>query len=191
MAKARTLREAINEVLSPRGYLNVHGTWNRRQDSFIEVVDLQRSKDGVSEAIECGVLDAEVYDLAFSKPVPSFTRIVDCTVRARLGRLVGGTDRWWLVSDPRSSADAVLSLKQYGLPFIAEMHDRAAMIKRLQESVEVKRRIPPEILYFGLLNWTTGRRTEACALFRSLISEQPWGRRAEAIHRALGCSDYN
>jgi hypothetical protein len=173
----------LHALLKSHGFARKGRVWNRAGSAYIDVVDVQVSKLGPRCTINLGVLDRDLYRACWDREPPNFSRDEHCTVKARLGILATGYDRWWPLDDETAWLDAVVSVAKEGLPFIARMHSDPAMEAFLLPSLGGLPRYPPEAISVAVLRSRQGDSAEGCRLLRHLLdSTTPaWRDRVAAV----------
>ena len=92
---AFTVIAELDELLKPLRFTRKKMVWNRLVGRVVDVVDIQISKAGDTITVNTGVLDRDVHAKLWNEQPPSFVQEPSCTVRARVGELINGHDRWW------------------------------------------------------------------------------------------------
>jgi len=190
----RTTKQGILTTLDasllPLGFVRREATWNRGVEAMIDVVDIQINKLGDSMTMNCGVLHPASYVRCWGRPVPEFVEEPDCTVRARLGQLVDGHDRWWPLDDPGLAEDMFQQLVAYGILFVVGMHSIHAMAQFLVTTGSVRKRRPPETIYLASLKLEGGDSAAACALLHEFRQKAigAWATSTDEILARFGCS---
>ena len=93
-ANTTSVLAALDRELVPKGFARRQLTWNRQHGSLVEVVDLQISKSGDTATLNVGVLYRPIYLRCWGQEAEWFVEEPACTVRARVGQLLGNLDRW-------------------------------------------------------------------------------------------------
>jgi hypothetical protein len=155
----------------------------------MDVIDLQKSKAGDVITMNAGVLDRDVYAKLWGNEPPDFVEEPACTIRARIGELIGGTDRWWPLDSANTATDLANAVTSSVLPFLERMHARQAMEEWLEAAQVVRRKYPPPILNLIILKSELGRKEEACALLADLRPNivGAWRARFDEVSMRLGC----
>jgi hypothetical protein len=178
----------LDEVLAPRGFHRQKHTWNRRNAPLIDVIDVQLSKalDGVFANV--GVLDPAIYAQAWLTTAPTFAYEPQCTVRSRLGFLMGSHDVCWALIDPGVGDEIAGALESFALPFLERLHEPLALERHLDSSPEIRSSYPPPIIYCALLKHRRGEVAEARRLLLNLRSRtnEGWSERVGCIMRNAG-----
>jgi hypothetical protein len=179
----------LDAVLKPLGFTRQKTTWNRTVGLVVDVVDVQVRKSGDTFTLNAGVLDRGVHVTLWGEEPPSFVEEPSCTVRARIGELIEGTDRWWPVDSPSSLADVASAVESRVLPFLESVHARQAMEDWLEKAQVARKKYPPPILSLVILKSELGRKEEACALLASVRSKVTgaWRARFDDVGARLGC----
>jgi Domain of unknown function (DUF4304) len=184
----REITEAIDASLRPKGFTQRKAAWNRSDRQLVDVIDLQVSKDSEAVTLNCGVFDPAVHSATWAKDRPKFVGESECTVRARIGALLGERDLWWPLDDPAQTASELASLvRTTVLPFLEEMHDSAEFDAFLARTVEGKRY--PDMasqVYRAVRMHERGDDAAARALLRE-VAESPsaWHERAIEVASRL------
>jgi hypothetical protein len=95
----KTLSAELDQTLKQSGFLKKGLIWRRDSEDVVDVIDLQISKPGDSVTLNCGVLDRGIYITVWGRPLPDNVDSSMCTIRARIGELIGDTDKWWPMSE--------------------------------------------------------------------------------------------
>jgi hypothetical protein len=180
----------MNELLKPLGFTRHKTTWNRRSDSFVDVIDVQTSKAGDTMTINAGVLHPEVHRKGWATELPAVIEAPECIVRARVGQLVDSKDLWWQVNDVGILDDVAEKVTAYVLPFLERMHSLEAMEQFLTNAKVTKHKYPPPVIYLAILRNELGDRSGACVLLTELGEKSfgAWKTRIGEVARRLGCS---
>lgn len=180
----------IDDFLKPLGFQRQGRTWNRRSGSFVDVIDVQVSKGGHTLTVNVGVLDPGVHASLWGAGPPAFVEEPFCTVRARIGELMGDTDVWWSIGEGEALEKAVEAVETHALSFLERMHAREAMKEFLVPAQVMKRKYPPPAISLAILKNELGDHAGACeALDR--LQNQPlgaWRARIAEVSKRLGCS---
>ncbi|HZR38464.1 MAG TPA: DUF4304 domain-containing protein [Nevskia sp.] len=124
---------------------------------LVDVVDIQTSNSIDQLTMNAGVLHRQVSLICWGIAPSSFVQEPYCTVRARIGELMDGTDLWWPRDDNVVVEDILQKLSEYVLPFLEKMHSLTALEEALALKAQGKRRPTyPEILYFAVLKYLNG-----------------------------------
>lgn len=187
---AKLVIARMDEILRPLGFTRRKTTWNRRIDSFVDVVDAQTSKAGDKMTINAGVLLPEVHWKYWATELPAIVEEPECIVRARVGQLLDGKDLWWRLNDPGILDDVVEKLTVHVLPFVKRMHSLRAMEESLTNAQVMKQRYPPPVIYLAIIKSEQGDRVGACALLTELSKKSvgAWRTRIGEVAGRLGCS---
>ena len=105
----KTVVMRLDELLTPLGFEWQKRTWNRRSGSLIDVIDVQVSKAGDAMTVNAGVMDPVVRLKCWGTDPPGFVEEPQCTVRVRVGQLIGTKDVWWssaMVTPSRRSSSS-------------------------------------------------------------------------------------
>lgn len=179
--------DSIVSTLGNHGFLRRGSVWNRRSEGFVEVVDLQISKSGDTFTINGGVLDVGAYQVLWGNDPPVFAVEPDCTVRERVGFLVGETDLWWPIDEGGPvGVEAAQTVSLHVLPFVSRMRSREAMVRQLTETQVEKLRYPLPAINLAILLHLLGNEREASDLLSRLRAKATgaWrGRVAEVVCR--------
>lgn len=180
----------MESVLKPLGFRRHKATWNRRFDSFVDVIDVQTSKSGDSITVNAGVLHADVHRRCWATDLPAVIEEPSCTVRIRIGQLVEGKDLWWPLSDRGTVSDVVDTVTACVLPFLERLHSLEAMEQFLTTAQVTKSRYPPPIIYLAILKSLQGNGEDACGLLAELArnSVDPWKARIGEVCKRLACA---
>lgn len=182
--------DRLDELLKPLGFTRHKATWNRRSDSFVDVIDVQTSKAGDTMTINAGVLHSEVHRKCWAVELPVVIEEPACIVRARIGQLLDGKDLWWRLGDARILDDVAEKVTAYVLPFLERMHSLAAMEQFLTNMKVTNQKYPLPVIYLAILKSEQGDRTGACALLTELGEKSvgAWRTRICEVAGRLGCA---
>ena len=187
----KTVITKLDQLLKPLLFKRRRSTWNRRLNSFVDVIDVQVSKSHDALTVNVGVTDADVYALLWGASLPEFVIQPRCTVCLRIGTLIDDRDRWWLLNSPSTADDMVEDVTRYVLPFFARRHTREALKQWLTDSAVVKKRYPPPIINLAILQNLLGEKVQGCALLAELqnnSSAGDWRIRAGEVAARLHCA---
>jgi hypothetical protein len=187
---AKPVIARVNELLKPLGFARHKTIWNRKSDSFVDVIDVQASKAGDMMTVNAGVLHPDVHRKCWATDLPTIIQEPECIVRARVGELLGGKDLWWRLDDTRILDDVIEKLNAQVLPFLERMHSFEAMEQFLTSAQVIKQKYPLPIIYLAILKSEQGDKTGACALLAEL-GQKPvgaWQTRIGEVAVRLGCS---
>lgn len=176
----------LDGLLEPLGFKRMSLTWNR-SGKVAEVIEVQKSKAGDSTTINAGVLDRHVYELLWGNSPPDFVEEPACIVRARIGELIDGKDRWWPLTDVDTGSQVVEAVRSHILPFLQRMQSREAMENWLVATNVVRGRYPPPILSLAIIRDGLGKRAEALELLSELKKKATgaWSARITAVDALL------
>ena len=183
------ITDPLDALLRPLGFVKRQATWNRRRTTFIEVIDVERSKFGDLVTVNAGVLNVKVHEAFAGTVVPSFVREPICHVRTRIGRLLTGTDKWWPVDDPMTATEITSLVKSRVLPFLDSMRSMQDMEHFLVRQRVTTKRYPPPVIYLALLVNELGDQPRACGLLEDLRLRTggAWRARIEQVQQRIGC----
>jgi hypothetical protein len=186
----KTVIERLNDELNPLGFERQKMTWNRKLDSFIDVVDVQTSKTTDTVTVNAGVVHPNAHAKCWGNTFPQFIEEPSCTVRARIGQLIDGKDQWWPLNATNVADEIVEKVRIYVLPFLEAMHSAKAMDRFLTNAQVVKQKYPPPIIYLAILKHEQGDVNAACALLSDLKKKTvgAWQNRISRIAETLSCS---
>jgi Domain of unknown function (DUF4304) len=126
----------LGDLLASAGFKRHKYTWNRAAGTFVDVVHIQRSKARDKITVNLGVLDPEVRWRSWGRDASRPVDEAECTVRTRLGRLIGDYDVWWPLDDTAAAdviAEAVAD-QRLGLGAKRQVScGRALAVYRLQQ----------------------------------------------------------
>ena len=115
---AKALIEQVDKFLTPLGFERKGALWNRKIGSIVEVIDVQVSKAGDTATVNAGVLQPDIYEACWGKEPLGFIEEPFCTVRARVGELMGEYDLWWPLDDSQTPLALIDALTTHVLPFL-------------------------------------------------------------------------
>lgn len=178
----------LDRLLSPLGFQRKRLTWNRAAGQFVEVVDLQPNKSGDAVTVNAGVVDPATYQVIWGESIAFFEE-PHCAVRARIGALLDGRDRWWPIADASTTSEIAATLQAHVLPFLNGLRTRVALVDNLKKALVVDRPYPLPALTLAVLMSMLGNQSEACALLARLGAGAPgaWRERVSAVSVRVGC----
>jgi len=184
------LLSRLDELLLPLGFERQKWTWNRRSGSLIDVIDVQVSNARDTATVNAGVIDPDVFKLCWGNDPPTPVDEPSCTVRVRVGQLIGDLDVWWPISEAETPWKAVEAVSEKVLPFVERMHSREAMVEFLIATDVLRRKYPPPIIYLAILRDLAGDKPGACAVLDELRETAlgAWRDAASEVSIRLGCS---
>jgi hypothetical protein len=186
-----TLIRRCHEILGPLGFDRRGDTWNRAADQFVDVVNLQVSRDKKAVTLNGGVLQSTAYRTCWGEDAPTFVREEQCTVRTRSGRSTFGSDVWWSLNDEHLLSILSDSLTGDVIPFINKMHDPVDMEAYLEGELASKSHpYAGSIIYLASLKAQRGARGDACGMLREYLERVSSGWRERLMDAAtrLGCA---
>lgn len=189
MSKVAVIRQ-LDERLQTAGFHRSKQTWNRKSASFVDVIELQVSKDGDDLTVNVGVLDPEVHQLCWGAPPASTVYAPGCTAEERAGRLLPeGRDLWLPIDDAQTPDRIVAVVTDTAIPFIEGMHSRAAIAQWLIDQDVLRRKYPPPIIYLAILLHLSGDEAQSCAILDRLraTTVDAWANRVRDVSIRLGC----
>jgi hypothetical protein len=159
---------SLDDLLLPLHFERQKMTWNRQDNGRVDVIDVQVSKSGDRTTINAGKLDAEVYQILWASPPPSFVEQAYCTVCVRIGGLRDGKDIWWPLGDKDIAAQMRDNIVSDVVPFLRRMSTRSAMRQWLIENGVAKKGYPPPVVGLAILTHLLGDAAEAAAILSDL-----------------------
>lgn len=165
----RPLVTLLDATLVPSGFIRQGHTWNRRIDPYVDVIDVQQNKAGDAVTLNCGVLHFDVHRDCWGNDAKEFVEEPACTVRARIGDLIGGRDLWWRIEEAAIPVDIIAAIvRTAALPFLERMHSETEMESLLSRSQVEKKKYPPPIIYLAALKCRRGDKESASAMLAVL-----------------------
>jgi len=189
MSKKAIIRR-LHRLLEPVGFIQHHGVWNRKVNSFVDVVDIQVSKAGDAVTTNAGVLDLDVHAVLWDDVPAEFVEQPICTVSTRIGELVDGRDKWWQIDNFGVADDLAENITVHVLPFLERLHAREAMRQWLIASDVMKKSYPPPIINLAILESFLGNAARGCAILAELrtASAGAWRARTVDVAKRLHCT---
>jgi hypothetical protein len=180
----------LDRLLTPLGFERQKQTWNRRSGPFVDVVDIQGSKADHAITLNAGVMDPDVHRKCWGTGPPAWVDEPSCTVRTRIGQLMGNKDVWWSPGDGEAVEKIAEAVAAHVLPFLDRMHARGAMEEFLVDAEVLKRKYPPPIVYLAILRNELGDHSGGCAALEELQQKTvgAWRTRISEVSGRLGCS---
>jgi len=187
-AKAVTVR--LDGLLKPLGFERQKTTWNLKSGSFVDVVDVQISKNRELITVNAGVLHPVVHAKCWDGDLSKFIEEPTGTVRARIGQLIDGNDLWWQLDADGVAGEIADAVNTYVLPFFEHMHSLNGMRQFLTNADVVKHKHPPPIIYLAILKHEQGDSDGACSLLSDLKRKTvgAWHSRISQIEERLSCT---
>jgi hypothetical protein len=181
---------SLDRVLKPLGFVRRKGTWNRTVEMFVDVLDIQISKNGDTATLNAGVLEKSVYTECWGKELDEFVEEPFCTVRARIGELIDGKDKWWPVGHNETDGDMAAHISKFFLPFFEKLHSLERMREWLIRTNVVAQKYPPPVICLAVIEHRLKNEDEACAILSKLSTKVPgsWKVRVGEVTERLGCS---
>jgi len=182
------LLRRLDEELLPRDFHRHKHTWNRKAESLVDVIDLQVSKSADSVFVNVGVLDAEIYAACWRTHPPRFAIEPNCTVRSRLGLLMGDHDVSWRLGEKAAGDEIAAAVRAFAVPFLERMHAPKSLEQYLEADPSMTQRYPPPIIYCALLKYRRGEKAQAEQMLRGLRARTvgPWVARIGEVLQGLG-----
>jgi Domain of unknown function (DUF4304) len=179
----------LDEELVPAGFVRQGTTWNRQYDKLIEVVDVQRSKAGDTVTLNVGVLERDVYYMCWGHEPEPFVEEPFCTVRARIGQLLGGKDQWWNVKDASVAEEMAACVTRQAVPFLVRMHSLEEMSNWLAAAGAPSKGAPLPSVCFAVLQSLLGHTPQACLALADVQSRAlgAWKARVKEVSVRIGC----
>lgn len=189
--RLRPISDALHaRLLKSAGYKRRANTWNRRVGELVDVVNVQLSKGLDVVWVNLGVADPIAYERVWREPLGAFVPEPSCTVRLRLGELMGEWGRSWAWDGASTADDIAADLEPSGFEFFDRMRTPEAMVDFLEH--RPYRLYVAEAMYLAILLERVGRRNDACAFLHEYESRtrvvSAWNERVEELERELGCS---
>ena len=151
------VQAGVASFLKPLGFRKKGRTHNRTTEGgLVHVINFQMGAYPVGEhceipgfrenlygmfTVNLGVLLPCVFEVDWQKPLPSFAKEYDCSIRERLGTLAFGSDEWFgLTSDSSAAAtELVQLLDKLGLPFLEQFSTYEGVLApgRFSESQQI------------------------------------------------------
>lgn len=181
----------LDRELVPLGFKRKKATWNRERDSLVDVIDIQISKSGDTVTMNTGVLSRPIYFACWGREAKAFVEEPSCTVRARVGRLLGNKDRWWDASSESAADEMVECLGVHILPFLDRMQSFKAMRDWLASTGLPSPKWPVPSINFAVLQSQLGDVDGACNTLAELEAKAlgAWKAGAKEVAERIGCAD--
>lgn len=187
----KTIFAYLDRMLEPLGFVRHKATWNRRIETFVDVIDMQISKARNDVTINAGVLDIGVHSIYEGRETADVVEEPSCTVRARIGDLIDGKDKWWQIDKSHEAAeDMATQVANRVLPFFERLHSTEAMVTWLTEANVMTKQYPPPIIYLAILHHYLGDNSKPCELLADLLAKttSPWKPKVKDVMERMGCS---
>jgi len=180
----KQLISKVGDVVGKSQFYGQGPVWNRDSADFVDVIDLQISKSKDMFTINVGVADKFVINTCWGLNGSGLVDEPACTVRARLGELLYGRDRWWSLSDSDGVEEVLSSIQNVAITFFQLNHHIDHMIDFL-ENDPAARRYPPGVIYLALLHYRKGDGDRCREMFNSMRLTGAWSKKASDILEAL------
>lgn len=179
----------LDSTLKLHGFDRHKMTWNRKSDSFIDVIDVQIGKGGDTITINAGAFHSGVYHTCWATDPPSVIEEPMCIVRARIGQLIDGKDQWWKTDENKAGEDMAGKVRDYVLPFLDGLHSLESIENALTEVNVVEKKYPLPVIYLAIIKSQLGDKGGACTLLAQLASKtvSSWHDRVGNLAQQLGC----
>lgn len=177
----------LNQILRRRGFRRYRSVWNRPISGFVEVVDLSRAKSGDLVTMECGIFEPGLFhDVTGSAP-PKIIIPEICAIRARVGELINGRDKWW--SEVDIDTQASIDCEQIIFPFLERVRSYEAIAEYLQQKDVINKRYPLPILYLSSAMARLGDIPQACCILDEISKKTSEAWRLQVVQCAgrIGC----
>lgn len=159
-----TMKSIVNEIdklLKLHRFHKMNKTWNRNFGYFIDSIELEISKSRDMFTLEIAVTDRDVYGIVWNRDIPRKVMAPSATVRSRIGHLIDGRERWWNIGDVSSYDEVIKILIEYGIPFLNQNHNRAALRDFISKKDVVKMRYPPPIFNLAIIEYMIGNKDKS------------------------------
>jgi hypothetical protein len=183
----------LDRELESKGFARRRSTWNRAHDSLVDVIDIQVSKGGDTVTLNAGILSRPVYRAVWGRDAGDFVEEPFCTIRVRVGQLLGNKDRWWSVSESRSDDELAECTHSHVLPFLDRVGTLEEMRNWLATNGIPSPKLPLASLCLAVLQSQLGDLTGACKLL-AVIEDKAlgnWKNRAREVAVRIGCPPRN
>lgn len=187
--KFREIISNFDRVLNVNGFQRNKSTWNLSEDLLIKVIDLQISKSGDRFTINVGISFKSVFFTCWGYKPAEFIEEPYCTVRARIGQLIDGNDRWWDVEDPKAIEDAVACLDVFIFPFLKKIQSPSAACEWLMSTGLPSHKSPLSSIYLAILKSQLGQADVSCEILHDMKRNSlgAWKEKAQEVAMRLGC----
>lgn len=180
----------LDRTLVKLGFKRRNATWNRERGHFTDVLDVQVSKAASTVTINVGVMERGVYAQCWGREAEPFVEEPFCTVRARIGELIDGRDKWWDIHDDAKCAEEMVSCaKEYALPFLERMHSLQEMANWLVTTGAPSPKSPLPAISLAVIRHALGDHAEACSILSGLGANVrgAWRARVKEVSERIGC----
>lgn len=181
--------ERIEDLLKPIGFRRHKDSWSRQSGPFVDVIDFQISKAKDALTLNAGVLHIDIYEKCWGGKPPEVIEEPFCTVRFRIGELLGEKDFWWQLTDPKILNDISEKITKHILPSLEKSHSLKAMEEILMATQVTRQKYPPPIIYLAILKYELGDIRGASELLSDLRKKtsEPWQVRIDDVFNRIKC----
>ena len=186
----KSVKLMLSPSLKAKGFKSRNTAWNRSVEDFIDVLDLQESKDRSACTLNVGVCHTGTFKKCWGKGPKPFVDEADCVVRSRIGLLIGERDVWWPEDDPEAPERLHELVSNVALPFLDRMHSLESMRQFLEESGAQNLSYPLPALYLAIIVHELGDE-DFCRRLNDLRekSRGAWTARITEVAQRIGCSE--
>jgi hypothetical protein len=176
----------IDTILRSHGFNAMKATWNRKAESFVDVVSLQMDNNSSEFAVNVGVLYPHAFTECFGKKPPAVADDIHCTARWRLREGEPAVE-WWKIDDAHAPMVVARALEKKSVPMMDGLHSLGALERFLAEMQVTRGRSLPEEAYRAIVLADLGRMQEARPVLAALSSKTsgPWRVRIAEVEARL------
>jgi len=188
MSKASIIAR-LDRELAPMGFIRKKATWNREHGLLVEVIDIQTSKSGDTVTMNVGVLSRPIYFACWGRDAKPFVEEPECTVRARIGKLIDNKERWWDIGGTGVTDEIITCLVERALPFLERMRSPEEMRNWLASMGAPLSKYPPPAIYYAVLQSQLGDLDGACAILTAFDRRAigAWKGTGQEVAARIGC----
>jgi hypothetical protein len=186
---ANRIVESLDDALRAHFFVRHKMVWNRRVHPYVDVVEIQKGKDGQTITVNVGVSHEDVYRPVWQEDLPSVVDGTPCIGFRRLGQLIENADKWWSLDDASTVPEITTGVVSYALPFLEGLHTLPALLELLVDDNVERKAYPPPVMYLAILKRMLGDADGACATLRRLEGRvnRNWAARVHDVMKHLQC----
>ncbi len=181
------IRGNLNPCLKQAGFHKKGKVWNRSNDEFTDVFEIQAGRWNSNERSEftivVGIFLPSIHELLWGREKPVSVRESDCQLRRRLSHLrqekqgLPIIDSWWVIdqdeNDKSTIDDIIYCFKQFALPFFSAHHSLSSISQVLETSGKWEDRTPFSQIVLAILRAKLNDRINAELILKNVRIQFP------------------